>query len=318
MKRWWIIALMALGLQAGLPVLHPAAQIEADGAVNDIVLRDGALLMGTDHGSLQSVDLKTHEVKTLVTLKKIKDFMGDMIDDKVFSVDKAGDRYLILSDSGEGGYSNLEILEGGKLKRLYGAEDQRAIIKARFIDSDHILLGYLSDEVGLYEVSSGKEVWHRQLEPSKFSDFDIDSEKKRAVFSCESGVLTVIDTHTGKTLARIDKINVDNVFSVAIEKNWVVSGGQDRRAGYDNLATGEHGYFSSDFLVYAVALSPSSEIAAYAMHDDNSITLYHLATKSPFLLLKGQKSILTRIVFADEKTLYSASHDPIVMEWKLP
>ena len=318
MRRFFFLFLtLATWLAAGLPTVTPVRQIEADGAVNDIVLADGALLMGTDHGSLQRVDLKSFKVTTLLHLPQVKDFMGDAIDDKVFSIDEIDGRYLILSDSGQGGFSDLRIMEGGKVTQLLSAADRENIIKARFIDKNRILYATLGNEAVLYDAAAKKELYRHQLNESKFSDFALDAGRKRAVFGGESGVLTVIDTASGKILKTLEKLHVDNVFSVDIRREWVVAGGQDRRASYANLTTGEHGYFQSDFLVYAVALSPSAHTAAYAMHDDNSITVYNLETKTPRLLLKGQKSILTRILFADEQTLFSASHDPTVMMWKL-
>ncbi len=303
---------------ASLPIITPQRQIEADGAVNDIVLSsDGALIAGTDHGSLQRIDLKSFELETLFHLPQVKDFMGDLIDDKIFSVDEFEGRYLILSDSGQGGFSDLRILEKGNPRLLIGSKDRQTIIKARFIDKDHILYATLGNEAVLYEISSAKEIYRKQLSESKFSDFALDKNRKRAIFGCESGVLTLIDTATGKILKSIDKLHVDNIFSVDIRKNWVIAGGQDRRASYYNLSFAKGGYFKSDFLVYAVALSPSSKRAAYAMHDDNSITIYRLDTKVPFALLKGQKSIMTRMLFKDETTLISASHDPMIMLWKI-
>ncbi|ADV46850.1 WD40 repeat domain-containing protein [Nitratifractor salsuginis] len=313
-----LIALLGLVMAGSLPTVAPQRQIEADGAVNDIVLSDdGALIAGTDHGSLQRIDLQSFKVETLLHLPQVKDFMGDKIDDKVFSVDELGGRYLILSDSGQGGFSDLRILENGKVTKLFGAEERHSIVKARFVDKNHILYATLGNEAVLYEIGTGKELYREQLSESKFSDFSMDSRRKRAVFGCESGELTVIETATGKILKRIEKLHVDNVFSVDIRQDWVIAGAQDRRASYYNLSSGEHGYFKSDFLIYAVALSPAAKTAAYAMHDDNSITLYHLDTKTPFALLKGQKSILTRIVFKDETTLFSASHDPSIMLWKI-
>ncbi|WP_292655933.1 WD40 repeat domain-containing protein [Nitratifractor sp.] len=318
MKRVLSVLLVAATwLTAGLPTLAPVRQIEADGAVNDIVLADGTLLMGTDHGSLQQVDLQSFKVTTLLHLPQVKDFMGDLIDDKVFSVDEKGGRFLILSDSGQGGFSDLRILENGKVTLLLGASDRQNIIKARFIDKNRILFATLGNEAVLYDIAAKKEIYRRQLNESKFSDFSLDAARKRAVFGGESGVLTVIDTASGKILKTLEHVHVDNIFSVDIRRDRIVAGGQDRRASYADLSTGEHGYFQSDFLVYAVALSPSARYAAYAMHDDNSITVYDLESKTPRYLLKGQKSILTRILFADEQTLFSASHDPMVMMWKL-
>jgi len=132
---------------ASLPIVTPQHQIEADGAVNDIVLSsDGALIAGTDHGSLQRIDLKSFRVETLFHLPQVKDFMGDLIDDKIFCVDEFDGRYLILSDSGQGGFSDLRILEKGKPRLLIGAKDRQTIIKARFIDKDHILYATLGNE----------------------------------------------------------------------------------------------------------------------------------------------------------------------------
>ncbi len=316
-KLAFSLIFIASYLVASITTINPAKEIEADGIVNDIVLSNNSLLMGTDHGSLQVADLKTFKVKTLFHLPKIKDFMGDPIDDKVFSVDEFDGRFLILSDSGVGGFSDLRIMEGTKITQLINADDRQNIIKARFISKDRILYATLGNEAVLYDIKAKKEIYRKQINESKFSSFALDSKRQRAVFGGESGELTLIDTASGKILKRVNNIHVDNIFSVAICKDWIIAGGQDRRASYFNISTGEHGYFKSNFLVYAVALSPSAHLGAYAMHDDNTITIYNLANKTESYLLKGQKSILSRIIFADEDTLFSASHDSTVMMWKL-
>ncbi len=318
MRRFSILLILLLGwLWAAPPVLHPARQIVADGVVEDMVLRDGELLLGTGHGSLQRVDLNDFKVTTLVTLKQIKDFMGDTIDAKVFSVDKNGDRYLLLSDSGQGGYSDLWILEGDRLKKMIGAEDQKALIKARFLDHDHVLLGSLSNEASLLDLKTGKELYQTQLTESKFSDFDLDLETRHAAFGCESGELTLIDAGNGKVLKHFTDLHVDNIFGVALGQTWLLAGGQDRRASYINLKTEQKGYFKARFLVYAVGLSPREDLAAYAMDEDNTITIYDLGTLTPRYRLHGQKSTLDAIVFLDETTLFSSSQDNTVMMWQL-
>jgi len=317
MRRFWI-GLMLLGnLLWAAQTLTPVRQIPADGVVEDLVLRSGKLLMGTGHGSLQVVDLKDFNVSTLVTLKQVKDFMGDAIDAKVFSVDENDGRYLLLSDSGQGGYSDLWILEKGAIRRVIGARDEKALIKARFLDRDHVLLGYLSNEASLLDLKSGKELYRVQLTESKFSDFALNRETGKAVFGCESGELTLIDARSGKILKRIDQLHVDNIFGVDLGKRWVIAGGQDRRGSYYNLLTGEKGYFKGHFLVYAVGLSPNEDLAAYAMDEDNTITIYNLESKMPVYRLKGQKSTLDAIVFESETTLFSSSQDNTVMMWNL-
>ncbi len=311
------LILLTTYLMAGGKTLNPIKEIEADGIVNDIVLKDNTLLIATDHGSLQSVDLKSFKITTLLHLPKVKDFMGDPIDDKVFSVDKIANRYLILSDSGEGGFSDLRVMEGSKVTKLLGASNRQNIIKAKFITKDKILYATLGNEVVLYDIKSKKEIYRHQINDSKFSNFALDRNRKRGVFASESGEIVVIDVENAKVLKRIKGLHLDNIFSVAISKDWIVAGGQDRRASYFNLSSSEKGYFKSNFFVYAVAISPLAKLGAYAMNDDNSITIYDLLNKSMLYTLKGQKSVLTKIIFADENTLFSASHDSTIMMWKL-
>ena len=295
----------------------PYKELVADDAVNDIVVRDGMLIAGTEHGSLMSFELESGKGQTLLTLPKIEDFMGDMIDDKIFTVDYIGGRYLIHSDSGEGGFSDVYLFEEGKLKKLIGADSRLAIIKARFIDKDHILFADLGSVLYLYDIPKKKIVYSKAVSGSKFSDFALEKSRKRVVLGGESGVLRVVDVKSGKILRKIEKLHVDNVFSVAFSADIVSAGGQDRRASHYDLKSGRGDYIKGKFLVYATAISPQGKYIAYALDPDNSIAVFERNGMLKRYLLKGQKSILTAIRFVDENTLVSSSHDDTIMVWKL-
>ena len=297
--------------------IKPFKELKADEGVNDIVLFDGKVLAGTDGGSLIEFDLNSSSSKTLFKLPKIKDFMGDMIDDKIFSIDYLDGKYLILSDSGEGGFSNLLLLESGKVNKLIGPDKHLAIIKAKFVGDGKIFFVDLGSVAYLFDIKSKKVLYSKQLSGSKFSDFALNMDKTKAVVAGESGILRVVDIKSGKVLEKIEKLHLDNVFSVSFAKNWIASGSQDRRAGYYNLQTKTKGYFKGEFLVYATAISPNEKLFAYAMDSDNSITIFNIDTRSKKWTLKGQKSILTVMKFLDDKTLVSASHDDTIMVWKL-
>ncbi len=297
--------------------IKPFKELKADDAVNDIVLFDGKVLAGTDGGSLILFDLNGSGSKTLLKLPKIKDFMGDMIDDKIFSVDHINGKYLILSDSGEGGFSNLILLENGKTTKLIGPDKRLAIIKAKFISDSKIFFVDLGSVAYLFDIKLKKILYSKQLSGSKFSDFALNVDKTKAVVAGESGVLRVVDVKSGKVLDEIRKLHLDNVFSVSFAKDWIASGSQDRRAGYYNIKSKTKGYFSGNFLVYATAISPDEKLFAYAMDSDNSISIYDIDTKAKKYTLKGQKSILTVMKFMDKNTLVSASHDDTIMVWKL-
>jgi len=310
------LLLSSLTLFASIAIT-PTQEIETNGTVKDMVQRDDTLIVGTDNGLLQVYDYKTKVFTKSIALEKVKDFMGDEVPARVFSVDKTDGRYLLLSDSGKGGYSNLWIHENNVTTQVINANDKKAAIKARFIDKEHILLGFLSNEAALFDVKSKKELFCVQLSESKFSDFALNEEKTQAVFSCESGVLNIIETKTGKVLKKLKGLNVDNVYKVDFKKGIVSGAGQDRRGSLYDADLGKGEYIEGSFLIYATSLSPSAKKVAFAMDEQNNITIFNTNSKSKIAELKGQKSTLNTIIFKDENTLFSSSDDNTVMMWKL-
>ena len=156
-----------------------------------------------------------------------------------------------------------------------------------------------------------------KVSESKVSDFALNEERTQAVFSCESGVLSVVETQTGKVLKELEGQNVDNVYRVDFKHGMVSAAGQDRRGALYDVATGKGSYIQGDFLIYATALSPLADKVAFAMDEKNNISIYNTSSKSKTALLKGQKSTLNVIIFKDETHLYSASDDSTVMVWEL-
>jgi WD40 repeat protein len=317
MRRIVTLWVLLWGIVWGAQEYHPVRQIQIEGFAKDMVLRGDHLVIGTDKSSLLVYDYVQEKFVKRITIPKIKDFMGDIIPARVASVDYLEGRYLLLSDSGKGGYADLRIHENNVTKQILSSEDKKPVIKARFIDKDHVLLGYLSNEVSLLELSTKKELYKFQLSESKFSDFALNGDRSLAAFSCESGEITVLQTRDGKVLKRLNTINLDNVYKVDIKKDYVVGAGQDRRASWYNWKTGTGGFFQASFLIYAAGLSPSAQRAAYAMDEQNNITVYNLLTRSKIAVLKGQKSTLNSIIFKDDHTLFSASDDNFVMMWQI-
>ncbi|MEN8727535.1 MAG: hypothetical protein ABF276_06180 [Sulfurovum sp.] len=317
MKKIFIVLFASMVWLNAVEVFSPALEIKVNGMSKDMVLREKELIIGTTNGVLQVYD---HEAKVFTktfTLPKVKDFMGDMIAPRVFSVDKIDGRYLLLSDSGKGGYSNLWIHENNVTTQLLSAVDKKAAIKARFINKDQILLGYLSNEAALFDIKSKEELYRVQLSESKFSDFALNKAKTQAVFSCESGVLNVIDTQTGKIVKVLEGMNVDNVYRVDFKQGIVSAAGQDRRGSLYDIVMGTATYIEGNFLIYATGLSPSAKKVAFVMDEKNNISIYRRSDKSKIAELQGQKSTLNNIIFKDENTLFSSSDDSTVMMWKL-
>ena len=295
----------------------PVATIDINGTAKDMVLSANKLVVATDMGHIEVYDPISREKLQEISIPDVKDFMGDVMPARVMSTDVIGEQYLLLSDSGKGGYSNLHLFKEGKLNKLLGPEDKEAIIKARFVDETHILLGYLSDEVALLDTQSKKELYRTQLSESKFSDFMLNEKKTEAVFACESGVLSIVDVKSGKVRKELQGQNVDNVYKVDFKSGRVSGAGQDRRGALYDVERGSGSYIEGSFLIYATALSPNARKVAFAMDEKNNISIYSTSTKSKIALLKGQKSTLNVIIFQDEDRLFSASDDNKIMVWNL-
>jgi WD40 repeat protein len=311
---WALLLSTSVGIAQDIT---PAQEIVVKGTAKDIMIEGGNLIVATDSGMVQVYDIKAKQFIKEINLPKIKDFIGDEIPARIHSVDFIDGRFLLLSDSGKGGYANLWIEENNATTQLIFPKDKKAIVKARFIDKGHILLGYLGNEAALYDVKTKKERYHVSLSPSKFSDFALNEDKSRAVFSCESGVLNIIDTKEGKVVKVLEGVNLDNVYKVDFKKGVVSGAGQDRRGSLYNAKSGKGDFLQGKFLIYATGLSPSASKVAFAMDEENNIWVYSRSTKSKIALLKGQKSTLNAIIFMDEDTIFSASDDNTVMMWKL-
>jgi len=316
MRNFLGLCLLTIGLFA-VDTLTPVASIDINGTAKDMVLHENRLLIATDMGHIEVYDTASRKKIKEVYIPDVKDFMGDVMPARVMSTDAVHDQYLLLSDSGKGGYSNLHLYKDGKLVKLLGPEDKDAIIKARFVDESHILLGYLSDEVALLDIQSKKELYRTQLSESKFSDFMLNEEKTQAVFSCESGVLSVVDVQSGKVIEELQGQNVDNVYKVDYKAGMVSAAGQDRRGALYDVKSKKGTYIEGEFLIYATALSPSAKKVAFSMDEKNNISIYNTSSKTKMALLKGQKSTLNVIIFQDENRLFSASDDNTVMVWDL-
>lgn len=314
-KLLLILSIMMTLLYAD--TLKPVQEIKASGYVYDIAVDQNYLYAGTGSGELQVYDYKNKKFVKTITLPRIKDFMGDEIDPKVFSVDYLNGKYLLLSEA-KSGYRELYIHENNKTKKLISVEERQAIAKAKFVDQDHVFLANLGNEVMLYDLKTKKELYRFQISQSKFSDFALTKDKTIAVVGCESGEITVVDVQKGKVIKILKGQNLDNTYKVDIKNGIVTGAGQDRRGSYYNVQSGRGGFFEGSFLIYATALSPSAKKAAYAINEENDIAVYSLQTNQRTAILHGQKSTLNTIVFLDENTLFSASSDPMIMMWELP
>lgn len=286
------------------------------GLATDVLYTKGKLYIATDSGSVEIYDTKSKKKQTEIKLSKIKDFMGDDIYSKIFTIDMLDDTLLILSQD-NGGYSRVDFYKDKKLIPIISQADKLNIIKAKFIDKENILLALISNDIISYNIKTKKKNWITQASMSKFSNFDLNNDRSAVAIADESGDVHLIATNSGKKLASLTGQNVDNLFDIAYSGDIVLTGGQDRRAAVYNVKTSSAYYKSSKFFIYGVGLSPSGKIGAYSCDIHNNIELFDTQTRELLGKYRATKAVVGHIYFIDEKHFFVVSNSASVGFYKV-
>lgn len=301
----------------GLVKVKPYKMLRASGNVKDILLENNILYAGTDGGSVDIFDLKTD---TLIDTIKIPPFHDDIYNKEVtstiYSLDKVGDKIVLLT-SYQGVKKRLYIYENKKLTEIKEINPNLMIIKIRLIDKDKVLLGLLSNELLLYDVSKKRQLYRVKLSESSFGDMSLSTDKQEVVVGCESGIVYLVDIQSGTLKSIIQGANKDKSYKVDIKQGLVLSAGQDSIGGLYNLKTNTFKTLEANFLIYAGILSTDGTKAAYAFNEENEIIVVDTQEAKKAYLLSGQKSTLNAILFRENNSLISASDDEFIMLWKL-
>jgi len=314
----WLVAVLILVFSLEANEIRPYDSIEAKGNVIDMVVYDDMLTVGTDAGSLESYSLTTKDNIININFSKIKDFMGDDIYPKIFSIDyrKTSKKYLAVVQASSG-FRELYLIKNGEKQKIIDIKERLFISKAKFVDDNRIMIALLSNEYILFDIKANKQIYRSHISYSHFSDFMLNEDKTLVAGSSESGKISVINVDTGKIYKTLKGANVDNVYKVDFKKDKILCAGQDRRGIVYDVDMETYNRFDGHFLIYAGALSPSAKKAAFAFTEDNDIVIFDLFKNKKIYTLSGQKSTLNSIVFIDENRLVSGSDDKNIMMWKL-
>ncbi|MDY0051642.1 MAG: WD40 repeat domain-containing protein [Aliarcobacter sp.] len=296
--------------------LTPTSSLLASGGVIDLVLNNNKLYASTAASSVDIFDIKTQEKIDSIKMPKIKDFLGDVIDSKIYSVDVLENNILILSQ-GEKGGRNLDIYKDGKFENIIKDTDRQFIARAKFLDENHIIYALLSNQVYLYDIKNKKILKEIQVSQSKFSSFKLTQDKSKLVVCDESGVISMLDSKSFDILKTFRYQNLDNVFQVDIKDNLILTAGQDRRAAVYNLDTNKAYYKEYSFLIYAAALSPSTKLAAVASDEENNVTIFDTVSQANLYKLTENKATLSNILFLNENEIFVTSDDKQINYYKI-
>lgn len=296
--------------------LTPNYSLKTSGGVTDLVLKNENLYVATTDSSVDIFNINTKEKINSIKVPKIKDFMKDTIEARIYSIDILENSVLILSQ-GESGGRNIDIYKDGKLNKIIEDKDRLFIAYAKFIDENHIVYALLSNQIYLYDIKNKKVINEVQISQSKFSNFKLNEDKSKIVVADESGILTLLNTKDLNPIKRFDTLNLDNVFQVDMKKDIFITAGQDRRCAIYSLNERISYYKEGSFLIYSAALSPSAKLAAFASDEENNVTIFNTTTKENLYKLTQNKTTLTNILFINENEIFVSSDDEKINYYKL-
>jgi len=296
--------------------LKPTFVYEGSGGVTDLVYRDGKLYSATAEGAVDIYDTKEQKLIKTIRVPKIKDFIGDNVESKVYSVDIIDGKIMIASQ-GKKGYRRVHIYKDDNLSEIITTDKSFTISKAKFIDKDTLLIALLSNELILYDIKNDKALYREQISASKFSNFALNEKKDEVLMVDESGDLKILRVKDGKVIKELKGQNVDNVFQVDYKSELIITAGQDRRCAIYSKDGRVAYYVNGSFLIYSVGLSPSGKIGGFAGDEHNNVTLFNTSTKSNLYKLGEHKATISNILFISEDELFTASDDNHINYWKL-
>lgn len=296
--------------------ITPSFIYNAKGGVTDIVYNQNKIYVATAASSIDIFDLTTQTKVDSIILPKIKDFMGDEIDSKIYSVDILDDSILILSQGNKGGRA-INIYKDGKLKEVISDKKRMFIAKAKFLDANTIIFALLSNEIFVFDLTKSKILKVEQASFSKFSNFVLTEDKKSIIIADESGDLQLRDSRGLKLIKTFKGQNLDNVFQVDTKNGLILTAGQDRRTVVYDIDLGAKYYKSAAFLIYSAGLSPSSKLAAYASNEQNDVTVFNTRTKADLHTLVQNPATITNILFINEKEVFVTSDHEKINYYKI-
>jgi len=301
-------------LMLSLFAQEPIKKYKAHGAVVDMLINNNKLYLSTDAGTVDIFDIKTAKNIKTIKVEKIKDFVGDEVDSKVYSVDVLGTSTLVLSQT-SGGFRRVDIHVDGKRERVIDAKDHLAIAKAKFLNKETIIIADLSNEISSFNIKTKQKNWSFQASGAKFSNFVLDEKREQIVIADESGDLKIHATKDGKFIKKLAGKNLDNVFQVDFKNGVIATAGQDRRVViYEPYSAY---YKTAPFLIYSVGLSPSGKRVGYSSDENNNVTVFDTKTKQDLATLNGNRMTLTNIIFMNENEIFISSDDSTVNYYKI-
>ena len=295
--------------------ITPVTTIKTSGIVSDFVEDKGYLYVATDVGIVDIIDLITQKIVRQIKFKPILGTNGELIHVHIYAIDRFKNKTLFVT-SGKNAYRNVWISNGNVLKKIIDESKHIMPKKAFFTTEGNIIFGTFGSDTILYNQDEDSKLYDIHISQSTMGGMVLSKDKKHMVISDESGTVRVIDINSSKIEKTLSKEHVDNIYNVAYSKNTIITAGEDRRVGV-YFPDGSSYHLNSNFLVYAVGLSPNAKIGVYSSGFNHNLQLFDIATKRKGDRLVGHYAIPNKILFINETSIISAGDEDKIFFWNL-
>lgn len=285
-----------------------------------MILVDDHLYAATDKGAVEVFSWPGKSKLFHIQLPPIKDFAGDLIEPKIYSVDISPDvQNILIVSQGLQGFSDIYLYSEKMVElSLISGLPQAPIRETRFTSETTILAGTLSNELIAYDLVNKKILYREQINTSTFSDLHLNNSSTRVVVSDESGDISLVDVGSGSILRKFKGQNLDKVFQLDFKAGYIVGGSQDRRISVYNTLIENHYFKESVLPVYCVALSPDASLAAFSTAGNEYIRVFDVLDGKDLFSLPINGRSITKILFVSGNELLAGGVEGEIMYWTLP
>ena len=307
----WLLLLPALYAKD----ISPITTIETSGLVSDFVEDRGFLYVATDAGIVDIIDLSRQKIIKQIKFAPLQTAKGDTVPARVDCIDRFNGKTLMVT-SDINAYRNVWIDDGKELKKIIDSKQKMMPKNAYFSTNNKIVFGSFGSDVTLYDNEEQATLYESHISESTMGGMILSADKKKIIAADESGTVRLIEVNTSKVLKTFSSEHVDNIYHVAYANHTLITAGQDRRVGvYRENAKAYH--IKSDFLVYAVGLSPSGETALYSSGFGHDLQLFNTRTGNKGDRLTGHYATPNKILFINETSVISSGDEARIFFWKL-
>lgn len=305
-----------------------AQVIHIDAILTHISLFDDKIFAGNAEGGIDIFTLNSakHARKVAsINLPLIEDYFGNKHPSRVYDVATFdGKELFILCEASLGKRQILKLnLKDTKNVQVV-LTTTSAPKRMRTAGKDRLVLGFLSNEIKLYDLNKQTFLYTAHASVARFSDLCVNMPY---IFSTdESGIVNVFNAESGALLQRL-AINKDNNYQVVSAKHTILTAGVDKQMAIFTFADSKKqdtidftlqraASLRSEFLIYAVGISPQAQWAAFTKNEQNDISLVRLDNMQEYFVLKGSSSLVNTLLFYDEHTLISGNDDKSFVIWR--